>query len=66
VSPPTSGSGDVAAGAVAGLLASGADGVAAAVWGVHLHGAAGERLAARIGHLGFLARELVDELRAPD
>jgi ADP-dependent NAD(P)H-hydrate dehydratase len=62
----TSGSGDVAAGAVAGLLASGAHGVAAAVWGVHLHGAAGERLAARIGPLGFLARELVDELRAPD
>jgi hypothetical protein len=29
-----------------------------------VHGTAGDRLAARIGPLGYLARELVDELPA--
>jgi ADP-dependent NAD(P)H-hydrate dehydratase len=57
----TSGSGDVLAGVVAGLLARGAEPDQAAVWGAHLHAAAGERLAARVGPLGYLARELLDE-----
>jgi hydroxyethylthiazole kinase-like uncharacterized protein yjeF len=60
----TSGSGDVLAGVVAGLAARGAGPEQAAVWAVHLHAAAGERLAARIGRLGYLARELLDELPA--
>lgn len=60
----TSGSGDVLAGAVAGLLARGASPLQAACWGTYLHAAAGDRLAARIGRLGFLARELVTELPA--
>lgn len=58
----TSGSGDVLAGLVAGLLARGADPAQAAVWGTHVHSTAGERLAARVGPLGFLARELLDEV----
>ena len=58
----TSGSGDVLAGVVAGLLAGGAEPAQAAVWGRHLHAAAGDRLAARIGRTGYLARELLDEL----
>jgi hydroxyethylthiazole kinase-like uncharacterized protein yjeF len=58
----TSGSGDVLAGAIGGLAARGAPADQAAVWGVHLHAQSGERLAARIGPLGFLARELLDEL----
>lgn len=58
----TSGSGDVLAGAVGGLLARGADSAQAAVWGAHLHAGAGERLSARVGPLGYLARELLDEL----
>ena len=57
----TSGSGDVLAGIVAGLLARGAEPAQAAVWGAHLHATAGERLAARVGPLGYLARELLDE-----
>ncbi|GHE09126.1 NAD(P)H-hydrate dehydratase [Klenkia taihuensis] len=57
-----SGSGDVRAGVVAGLLARGADPAQAAVWAAHLHGRAGERLAAAVGRLGFLARELPPEL----
>ncbi|WP_448058885.1 NAD(P)H-hydrate dehydratase [Cellulomonas hominis] len=60
----TSGSGDVLAGAIAGVLAGGADPAHAACWGLSLHGTAGDRLAARIGPLGYLARELVDELPA--
>ena len=58
----TSGSGDVLAGAVGGLLARGASPAQAAVWGQYLHAAAGDRLAARVGRVGFLARELLDEL----
>jgi ADP-dependent NAD(P)H-hydrate dehydratase len=53
-----SGSGDVRAGVVAGLLARGAEPDQAAVWASYLHGRAGERLAATVGRLGFLAREL--------
>jgi ADP-dependent NAD(P)H-hydrate dehydratase len=60
----TSGSGDVLAGFVAGLLARGTEPAQAAVWGSHLHATAGERLAARVGPLGYLARELLDEAPA--
>ncbi|WCT74707.1 NAD(P)H-hydrate dehydratase [Sphingomonas naphthae] len=51
----TSGSGDVLAGIVAGLLARGATPRDAAAWGVWLHGEAGRTL----GPPGFLARELL-------
>ena len=54
----TSGSGDALAGLVVGLLARGAAPLTAALWGVYLHGEAGHRLAADIGPLGFLAREI--------
>jgi hydroxyethylthiazole kinase-like uncharacterized protein yjeF len=57
----TSGSGDVLAGLVAGLLARGATPTQAACWASHVHAAAGQRLIPRFGRLGFLARELVDE-----
>lgn len=60
----TSGSGDTLAGIVAGLLARGATPLAATLWGVFLHGQAGERLAQRKGPLGFLARELLAEIPA--
>jgi ADP-dependent NAD(P)H-hydrate dehydratase len=52
------GSGDVQAGFVSGLLARGAEPAQAAVWGAYLHATAGDRLAAEIGPVGFLAREL--------
>ncbi|KAA2212616.1 NAD(P)H-hydrate dehydratase [Pseudoroseomonas oryzae] len=54
----TSGSGDVLAGVIAGLLARGAAPLKAALWGVFLHGEAGRRLARDQGPVGFLAREL--------
>ena len=53
-----SGSGDVQAGIVAGLLARGAEPAQAAVWGGYLHARTGERLAAEVGVVGYLAREL--------
>lgn len=57
-----SGSGDVRAGIVTGLAARGAEPAQAAVWGTYLHGRAGDRLAAQVGRLGFLARELLPEV----
>ncbi|MHC6593044.1 NAD(P)H-hydrate dehydratase [Arthrobacter sp. C152] len=60
----TSGSGDVLAGAIAGIRARGTSNAQAACWGTHLHAAAADRLASRLGPLGFLARELSDELPA--
>jgi ADP-dependent NAD(P)H-hydrate dehydratase len=57
-----SGSGDVQAGIVAGLLARGAPADQAAVWAGYLHGRTGERLASEVGAVGFLARELLDQV----
>jgi hydroxyethylthiazole kinase-like uncharacterized protein yjeF len=60
----TSGSGDVLAGLIGGLMARGADPLTASLWGVWVHAEAGARLARRIGPLGFLARELPGEVPA--
>jgi hydroxyethylthiazole kinase-like uncharacterized protein yjeF len=54
----TSGSGDVLAGVIAGLLARGTDAFTATCWGVYLHARAGDELARTVGPLGFLAREI--------
>ncbi|MET0372572.1 MAG: NAD(P)H-hydrate dehydratase [Sphingobium sp.] len=54
----TGGSGDVLAGVIGGLLARGVAPLAAAGWGVWLHGEAGRLCAERIGPIGFLARDL--------
>lgn len=58
----TSGSGDVLAGLVAGLLARGAEPAQALVWAVWLHARAARSLVTRHGKLGFLARELAGEV----
>ena len=47
-----------------GLLARGATPAQAACWATYLHSTAGERLASSIGQVGFLARELVDQVPA--
>ena len=57
-----SGSGDVKSGIITGLCARGCPPEQAAVWGTYLHGRAGDRLAASVGRLGFLARELLREV----
>lgn len=56
------GSGDVLAGAMAGLLAQGLSPEAAALWAVFAHGKAGEFLAGEVAPFGFLAREVADAL----
>jgi NAD(P)H-hydrate repair Nnr-like enzyme with NAD(P)H-hydrate dehydratase domain len=60
----TSGSGDVLAGLITGLLARGAEPVQAAAWGVAVHARAGQMAARQIGHVGFLARELLGRIPA--
>lgn len=58
----TSGSGDTLAGAIGGLAARGATLEQACAWGVLLHAQAGERLARRLGPVGYLAREIAREM----
>jgi NAD(P)H-hydrate repair Nnr-like enzyme with NAD(P)H-hydrate dehydratase domain len=60
----TSGSGDVLAGLILGLAARGAPLEQAVAWGVAVHALAGEWLAARVGPLGYLAREIPGEFPA--
>ncbi|MGZ2412576.1 ADP-dependent NAD(P)H-hydrate dehydratase [Sphingomonas sp. F9_3S_D5_B_2] len=57
-----SGSGDVLAGIVGGLLARGAEPLTALLWSVWLHGEAGARLGVKVGPIGFLARQIADEV----
>jgi len=59
-----SGSGDVLAGIVGGLLARGAEPLNALLWAVWLHGEAGARLGRSVGPIGFLARQIADEVPA--
>lgn len=58
------GSGDTLAGIAGALLARGAEPLTALLWAVLLHGEAGEMLSARIGPVGFLAREIPGEIPA--
>lgn len=58
----SAGTGDVLAGAIAGLLAQGAGLFDAASLGVYLHGAAGERVRAELGDAGMVATDLLPEL----
>jgi ADP-dependent NAD(P)H-hydrate dehydratase len=59
-----SGSGDVLSGMIAGFAARGAPLEQASVWSVALHARAGDKLAQRFGLLGYLAREIPDEVPA--
>lgn len=57
-----SGSGDTLAGIIAGLAARGAPAYQACAWGIFLHAMAGRALSRRHGTLGYLARELPDQI----
>lgn len=59
-----SGSGDTLAGIVGGLLARGCDPLTGLLWGVWCHGEAGRRLGEKVGTLGYLARQIPDEVPA--
>lgn len=58
----TAGTGDVLAGAIAGLLAQGMEPFEAAACGVYLHGLAAEELGEELGDRGLLASELLPAL----
>jgi hydroxyethylthiazole kinase-like uncharacterized protein yjeF len=58
----TSGSGDVLAGLVGGAGARCGDRLQAACWGTYAHMEAGRRLAQSVGDVGYLARQLLDEI----
>ena len=58
------GSGDTLSGIVGALIARGLEPLGALLWGVLLHGEAGEMLSAKVGPVGFLAREIPDEIPA--
>jgi len=58
----SAGTGDVLAGAIAGLLAQGLDLQSASALGVYLHGAAGERVRDALGDAGLLASDLLTAL----
>ncbi len=58
----SAGTGDVLAGAIAGLVAQGLTLFDAAACGVYLHGMAGEMVKARLGDAGMIATDLLPEL----
>ena len=58
----SAGTGDVLAGAIAGLLSQGLKLEDAASLGVYLHGAAGERVREKIGDTGMVASDLLPAL----
>ena len=60
----TAGTGDVLTGIIAALLGQGLALTEAAVTGVNLHATAGDRCAARLGRVGMIAGDLIDELPA--
>jgi ADP-dependent NAD(P)H-hydrate dehydratase len=60
----TSGSGDLLSGLIIGFTARGPTIEQASAWGAALHAYAGSALAARIGTLDYLTRELAGEVPA--
>jgi NAD(P)H-hydrate epimerase len=58
----TAGTGDVLAGAIAGLMSQGLAPEAAASLGVYLHGLAGESVRNQLGDTGMIASDLLPAL----
>src|SRR3954453_15564416 len=58
----TSGSGDVLAGLVGGAVARSRDLLTGACWATYAHMEAGRRLGDSVGEVGYLARELLDQV----
>lgn len=58
----TAGMGDVLAGMIGGLLAQGVQPLEAALLGVYLHGAAGDRMARIQGEAGLIASDVIAEI----
>ena len=60
----TGGMGDVLTGLIAALLAQGAEAFDAACLGAHVHGLAADHCARGVAPVGYLAREVADEIPA--
>ncbi len=60
----TPGMGDALSGIVGAMLARGMAPLDALALGVFVHGHAADRVAARMGHVGYIAGDLIDELPA--
>jgi NAD(P)H-hydrate epimerase len=58
----TGGMGDVLTGLIAGLLAQGLSAEAASHTGVYLHGSAADSLVEKLGPIGYLASEVMDDI----
>ena len=58
----TAGSGDVLAGIIAALLGQGNRAIHAAINGVFVHGYTGDRVSGRLGEMGMLASDLLNEI----
>ncbi|MBW2960711.1 NAD(P)H-hydrate dehydratase [Mesonia aestuariivivens] len=58
----TAGSGDTLSGIIAGLVAQGYDSAIAAVFGVYLHGKAGDLAAEKIGFEALIAEDIIQHL----
>jgi len=55
----TAGSGDVLSGVLAGLCSQGYDTLASAIFGVHLHGLAGDLAAKKLGFEALMADDII-------
>jgi NAD(P)H-hydrate epimerase len=60
----TPGMGDVLSGMIGALMGQGMAAAEATVFGAYVHGLAADRLAARIGRVGYLAGDLTNDLPA--
>lgn len=58
----TAGSGDVLTGVITGLLAQGYDSLNAAIFGVYLHGRAGDMVVEQVGYQSLIASDIIDAL----
>lgn len=58
----TAGSGDVLSGAITGLLSQGYDPLSAAIFGVYLHGSAGNLISQKISYEAVMAGDICDSL----
>jgi len=58
----TAGSGDTLSGIIAGLLAQGYDPLLASVFGVYMHGSAGDIAAGQMGYEAVMAGDIIDNL----
>jgi NAD(P)H-hydrate repair Nnr-like enzyme with NAD(P)H-hydrate dehydratase domain len=58
----TAGSGDALSGVITGLLSQGYDPLLASVFGVYMHGRAGDIAAGQMGYEALMAGDIIDNL----